>query len=227
MWNQKKKQSLNISILIFFGVIALLGIISFVVKNHDVTNSKETSYLSSKSAVKEVKEIDMKTALHLGLEEAQKWSEFAKPVEVLSGDDGDNTVGVRGATGNRYSWSLLFVDEKKSIYYYIKILNSKIVLKKEAQGYRFGPIKFTNNIINSDKALEIAIKSTNLRPGQAWAIGYHYMLTQPKDFPIITVFGYSSDDKFSSVEINAETGQVLSFKKKSYDQNGKSSWVDF
>jgi len=227
MWNQKKKQHLNISILIVFGLITLFVAMSSVMREHSVENPKNTSYLSNGSVVKEIKEMNLKTALDLGLEEARKWSEFAKPVEVLSGDDGDNTVGIRGANGNRYSWSLLFVDEKDSKYYYIKILNGKIISQKEAQGYRFGPIKTTSNIINSDKALEIAIKAYNLKPGQAWAIGYHYMLTQPKNFPIITVFGYSPDGKFSSVEINAETEEVLTSKKKDYDQSGKSTWVNY
>lgn len=222
----KKKQRLIVSLLIVFSLIALFGSLRFVMKESTAENLRKLVSLSNGS-VKDVKEIDLKTAIDLGMKEAQKWSAFAELVEVSSADDGDNTVGIRGTNGLRYSWNLFFVDEKKSKYYYIKILNGKIILQKDAQGYPYGPVRLTSLKVDSMKALEIAKNYKDLKPGQKWAIGYHYMLTQPKDSPIMTVFGYSSDGNFSFVEINAENGKVISAKKKIYDQKGKGSWLDY
>lgn len=82
-------------------------------------------------------------------------------------------------------------------------------------------------MLNSTDALEIAKKYKSLKPGQEWAKGYHFKLTQPKDFPIINVIGSSPEGNFSVIEINAKTKEIISSQKKIYDKDGKQLWIDY
>jgi hypothetical protein len=169
---------------------------------------------------------DLNTTICIGKKKALKWSKNAKLVEISSADDGDKTTGTRGENGCRYSWNMFFTDQPNNKLFFIKILSGKIISEREVQGYPYGSIRLTNIVINSDEALKIAKHYRVLKPGKDWAIGYHFMLTQPKNYPRITVFGYSQDDKFCYVEIDVENGKIISSKKR-INKDNQNQWIDY
>lgn len=221
-----KSSSAMLPLFIAFFLIVSFISLPFAVKESTADDISKL-IVQEEDSVRELNECSLKIAIDTGMKEANNWSASVELVEASSADDGDSTVGIRGSNGLRYSWNLFFVDPKTSKHYYIKLLNNKVVLQREFQGYPYGPIELKNVEYNSNEALKIAMEYKNLKPGQQWAKGYHYELTQPNNVPILRVFGDSPEGSFSYVEINAKDGQVLSAKRKSYDSNGKASWENF
>lgn len=75
-----------------------------------------------------------------------------------------------------------------------------------------------DSLIDSKEALEIARNKYKLKPGEGWAIGYHFTLNKVSGADVMQVFGRDISNNFTKISIDAKTKEVLSaIHKVTYD----------
>lgn len=127
-----------------------------------------------------------------------------------------------GDDGRRDIWWVTFCNQDNSKQLNVDVVSGKVVRAIEGVGGGT-PIENINDLIDSDEAVQIAKTQKGLRPGEVFAIGYHFELLNYDDGPMITVFGRSPANKFARVLINAKTKKVEEAIQKVDDH----TWEDF
>ncbi len=157
-------------------------------------------------------EITLKEAIHLGLDRAKKWNENAYLTFLTSVDD--NSGGTRGATGERYNWTLSFEDSSTDQQLFVFISKGEISGTHKGKGPSYGKIKLDDIKFDSPHLVKIAQQKYDLQKGVDWATGYHFTLDRIDGTLILKVLGNDRDNRFTSISFNAQNGDVVSANHK-------------
>lgn len=167
---------------------------------------------------------------------------------VSSTDSDDSSAISSGFDGKRRAWYVDILNKEGTKWANYSIINNKVVdiHCDDAANYD-GSIYFEKGkyitsdvIIDSDEAVEIAIKKKGLLPGnpdkpENWLNGYHFNIGdafEPPDFNnkrlVIIVSGISPNNNLANVTIDPKTGEVLGAAEQTgYDEDGHSVWEEF
>ncbi|MBE7467762.1 MAG: hypothetical protein HS114_01300 [Anaerolineales bacterium] len=166
-------------------------------------------------------------AYRLGLDVALNWNSSAKLYAMLStdqGEDPDVPDVKRGLDGRRISWNLDFVIPETERHLLLEVRSGQVVNQTEVQGPHgdnFFEEKEVMAIQTADN-LQIA-KQQGLRPGRAWATGYHYRLFKDGKVPILVIRGDDDQGNQAIVSIDLEKKQVAEKQRKASD----GSWQNY
>lgn len=228
-----KKKNVYISI----GIVCLALFMCVFILYLTTTESKEVVVPFS-----EEKAITMKEAIAMAYEEVIKLSDDAKLVAVTSADASDQQVGDSGESGKRVHWNLKFTDSKTIEDGVDNTPTTYVIYISEGRFIRSVETKFGNNtkiedsdlILDSSDAVTIAKNQKGLKPGENWAIGYHFVMRyfpidedQKTERLILEVVGLSPNGNFANVYIDEKTGEIVESIEKTYDDQGNTIWTDF
>jgi hypothetical protein len=149
-------------------------------------------------------------AYQIGLEEARKWDSQANLTLITSvGDTGSTPPSTLGNDGRREVWNLLFGNGQKNETMIINIKNGKIAIKRIVKDniQNFEIIPQSELILDSTNMVKIAIKY-DVRPGEGWAKGYHFIVR--KDHQAL-FFGVVGQNKYGNITrlYMDKTGKIL------------------
>jgi hypothetical protein len=149
-------------------------------------------------------------AYQIGLEEARKWDSQANLTLITSvGDTGSTPPSTLGNDGRREVWNLLFGNGQKNETMIINIKNGKIAIKRIVKDniQNFEIIPQSELILDSTNMVKIAIKY-DVRPGEGWAKGYHFIVS--KDHRAL-FFGVVGQNKYGNITrlYMDKTGKIL------------------
>jgi hypothetical protein len=147
-------------------------------------------------------------AYHFGKNEAQKWDTNAK-LYLLSSIDGDPGSEL-GYSGKRRYWNMVFAVPgfKKSLI--ITIHDKKIISTIESNDETND-----NEVLSSvdnfkmDSTDAILIARKQLRPGNIWTNGYHFILSKSGNIVLLEVVGADQNNKIKRLYFNAITGKMI------------------
>jgi len=157
--------------------------------------------------------ISMKEAYRIAIEEVVKDNPHALLYSISSTNSIKNPEDITaGKFGLRKYWNLIFTEPNTTDYWLVFIRNKRIKEIVKVIGSSMNETDLIENmdsLINSNEALRIAKEDYKLKPGEGWAIGYHFTLNRISGDIIIQVFGRDSHDNFTKISINAKTKEVM------------------
>lgn len=200
-----KKFVIRVEILI----LTVLVIYLTILKINDIQN--ESSYSSS-----------MKEAYRIAHKAIMKENPNVLLYFMVSTDSIDNPEDTTaGESGSRKYWNLIFAVPNTSDNWIVLVRNKKIKDIIKVKGDSLDKTDLIDNMdsfINSNEALLIAKNEYRLKPGEGWAIGYHFYLYKTSGVSTIVVFGRDPSKNFASVSVNAETREIIgAVHKVTYD----------
>lgn len=156
------------------------------------------------------KELTIIEAIDIGHQEAIRWDSNAMLSYVTSVDDTEEG-GLKGESGKRREWNLVFAKPNSNQHYLLQILDGVVKKSKNVTG----PNK-NNELINpseilldSPQLLTIAKNHYNLSPGIQWAKGYHYVLRKHESKIILQVVGLDEKNNMAKIFIDMNSGEVF------------------
>lgn len=166
--------------------------------------------------------ISMKEAYNIACGAIHKENPHALLYSMGSADSMYNPEDkTAGKSGLRKYWNLHFAVPDTADHWIIMIRNKRIKDIIKVTGFSMDKTDFIdemNSLINSKEALHIAKDEYNLKPGEGWAIGYHFLLNKISGINIIVVVGRDTSDNFARISINAKTKEVIdAVHKVTYD----------
>lgn len=178
-------------------LILILGTF-FIFANYQITTDK--------------KSLTMKEAYNIANKAINKVSPQALLVSMISADPfnykGDNNVG---SDGTRTLWNLDFAVPNTSEHWVVFIRNNKVakIIKAMDIVYDRDSLIDKNELtIDSKDALEIVKKEYIIKPGEIWAIGYHFSISKEANSIILDVICRDSADNFTRISVNLSTKQI-------------------
>ena len=170
-----------------------------------------TQILEANSA--NTKSLTLMEAYKLSFEEANKWNSKSKLYFMTSTDSFETDREIHDVSGKRRNWNLMYVVPDTNKWLIIEIRDGQIWHSKEVNQFNAPTSKlidFNETLIDSPQALKNAIDYFNLKPGEQWAKGYHFVLDKKDNEPILTVVGLDGDGYFSKVFLNGTNGEISS-----------------
>lgn len=166
--------------------------------------------------------ISMKKAYHIAYEAMLKVNPHVLLYSMGSADSAQNPEDKSaGKTGLRRYWNLDFAIPNTTDHWIVFIRNKKIKDILKVVGFSLDKtdlIEDMGALINSKEALQIAKDHYKLKPGEGWAIGYHFLLSKESGTNIIVVVGRDNSNNFTRIFINAKTKEVIdAIHKVTYD----------
>lgn len=217
---------------------------SFAQKQGEPTTS------TSDDKTDERKTVTMMEALHLGYEEAKKYTEEPLLIDLTSTDDTTGTQGKNdGADGRRTTWNLQFGSRMGDRNINLHIDAGKIdasVSEDDNNLLRKGLYAVSDIKIDSPEAIKQAIELLDIRPGDPeieddWIKGYHFsimgFLTDPNSYEtryLLRIMGISpnspnseNDSLRMTVFFDVKTGEIVNASEMTgYDDNDRTDWKD-
>jgi len=135
-----------------------------------------------------------------------------------------------GANGRRRYWNLSFTVPNISEGWIVQIKDRKIknIVKVSTMINNTSIlIDDMEHFIDSKEALKIAKRKYHLKPGEGWAIGYHFTMDKSGGIIIIDVVGRDNQNNFSRISINAKTKEIVNAIHKVPIGDGKYQWEKF
>jgi hypothetical protein len=199
----------KIIIIVEIVLLTVLIIYLTVWKDNNVQN--ESSYRSS-----------MKEAYLIAHKAIIKENPNVLLYFMVSTDSIDNPEDTTaGISGLRKYWNLIFTVPNTTSNWIVMVRNKKVKDIIKVKGDSLDKTDLIDNmdsLINSKEALLIAKIEYRLKPGEGWAIGYHFYLYKISGVNTIVVFGRDPSKNFASVSINAETRAIIgAVHKVTYD----------
>ncbi|WJQ79477.1 hypothetical protein [Brevibacillus brevis] len=154
------------------------------------------------------KAITLKEAYDIGLVKAKEWDSgaFLTHISTVDRKIGNDL----GSDGKRRSWNLTFEVPTKKKSLFISIDDNKIEKSISRNSTsQFNGITQEEIGIDSPQIASKAIQSFNLRPGENWAIGYHFTMFKQENQLFLTVVGRNEQNKFSKIYFNPKNGEYL------------------
>jgi hypothetical protein len=199
----------KIVIMVEILLLTVLVIYLSVLKDNDAQNESSNS-----SSMKEAYRIAHKAII--------KENPNVLLYSMGSADSNDNPEDITaGKSGLRKYWNVVFAVPSTTDYWLVMVRNKKIKDIIKVMGASLDKTDFIDNmdsLINSNEALHIAKDEYKLKPGEGWAIGYHFLLNKTSGTNTIVVVGRDPSKNFARVAINAKTKEIIdAIHKVSYD----------
>ena len=193
-------------------------------------------------------EITAKEAVVIGFENVKAFIDEPLLIRVSSTDADDSPTINSGLEGKRRSWNVQIGNKDGDKWTTYQIVNKRIVdiHGDDALNYNNdiyfmkGKHTLSDIVIDSDKAVGIAIDKKNLSPGnpekpENWLVGYHFnigdviMSDNVHDTKlVIMVSGISPNGNLARITIDMETGEIIGAGEQTgYDEDGHSIWEPF
>ncbi|ABX42500.1 hypothetical protein [Lachnoclostridium phytofermentans] len=158
------------------------------------------------------KSTTIKEAYNIAYKEVYKKNSQALLVSIGSTDSilskEDNNAG---KNGERNSWNLFFSVPNSSELWLVTIRDHKIKDFKKTIGPSYDRKDLIDKkefTLDSKEALKIAKKEFELKPGEVWAIGYHFLISKENGDVLLQVVCRDDKDNFTKIFINAETKKI-------------------
>jgi hypothetical protein len=165
-------------------------------------------------------ELTLKEAYTVALVKAKQWDSKAMLSYLGSVDNPDIGNKIDGSDGKRRYWNVLFTAPETNKALILTIHDKEFVNVVSTVGGTSGSHKKENLIVPEDiildspEALKIAKTTYKLKPGQNWAIGYHFNIYKTNNKAILEVVGLNEKNKFTQIYFDATTGNFLAMKSK-------------
>lgn len=166
--------------------------------------------------------ISMKEAYRIAYKAIVKENPHALLYSMGSADSNNNPEDkTAGKSGLRKYWNLDFAAPNTTEHWIVMIRNKRIKDIIKVIGFSMDKTDFIDrmdSLINSNEALQIAQDEYKLKPGEGWAIGYHFLLNKTSGINTIVVVGRDISNNFARISINAKTKEVINaIHKVTYD----------
>lgn len=135
-----------------------------------------------------------------------------------------------GKTGLRRYWNLDFALPNTTEHWIVTIRDKKvkdIIQVKGISRDKTDLIDDMDSLINSKEALRIAKIEYKLKPGEGWAIGYHFLLNKNSGKTFIIVVGRDPSNNFARISIDAHTKEVIDAIHKVTEDGLNYHWEHF
>lgn len=164
----------------------------------------------------------MKEAYRIAYKAIVKENPHALLYSMGSADSNNNPEDkTAGKSGLRKYWNLDFAAPNTTEHWIVMIRNKRIKDIIKVIGFSMDKTDFIDrmdSLINSNEALQIAQDEYKLKPGEGWAIGYHFLLNKTSGINTIVVVGRDISNNFARISINAKTKEVINaIHKVTYD----------
>lgn len=175
--------------------------------------------------------ISMKEAYRIAYEAVLKENPHALLYSMGSADGMyDPEDKSAGKTGLRRYWNLDFAVPNTTEHWIVTVRDKKINDVVKVTGIskdRNDLVDDMNSLINTKEALRIAKEEYKLKPGEGWAIGYHFLLNKVSGTTMIIVVGRDTSNNFARISIDAKTKDVIDAIHKVTDDGVTFQWEHF
>jgi hypothetical protein len=194
-------------ILVEIFILVFIFIYQLIIKDNNTQNKNS---------------ISMKEAYHIAYEAIHKEYPQALLYSMGSADSSQNPEDkTAGKTGLRRYWNLDFTIPNTTDHWIVFIRNKKVKDIIKVIGFSMNKadlIEDMASLISTKQALQIAKNEYKIKPGEGWAIGYHFLLYKESGVNIIVIVGRDNSNNFARISINAKTKEVIdAIHKVTYD----------
>jgi hypothetical protein len=165
----------------------------------------------------------MKEAYQLAYEEVMKINPQVQLFKVSSHDSMETEDRSAGKHGVRRYWYVQFAIPNSTQYWIAAVNDQKVTDMIKVMGISYDQSKFIGKeefLMDSKDALKIAQKEYKLKPGDVWAIGYHFSMSKETGDIIIDVIGRDQADRFARVFVDAKAKKAKGAIHKVYKGGG-------
>lgn len=186
--------SLRTNIKILFSLLIVLCIVFVFYKT--IGNKKSTT---------------IREAYNIAYNEVHKKNPHVLLVSISSTDSilskEENNAG---KNGRRNSWNLIFAVPNSSESWIVTIRDHKVRDLVKGMGLydRKDLIDKNEFTIDSKEALKIVKKEYDIRPGEIWAIGYHFKISKEDGEVVLQVVCRDNKDNFTKIFVDAKTKKI-------------------
>lgn len=146
--------------------------------------------------------IDISAAYKITAAEAKKWNKDAK-IYYASSTDCDYSDLNQGSDGTRRAWTFVFVIENPDTCFNVFVKDGKIDHTQEVISAFNKDLVLPEGELNvSSKDAVVIAQSKGLKPGDNWAIGYHFALQNIDNELSLIVTGENENNEMTKINVN-------------------------
>ncbi len=157
--------------------------------------------------------ISMKEAYKIANNAAYEKNAQLLLVSITSTDDSLDKENISaGSNGTRKSWNFEFAVPNSTEHWFVSIRDNKIEDVLRVTGIPYEKEALIDRMelrMDSKEALKIAKKEYILKPGEIWAIGYHFSISKEDGKILLQVICRDNSDTFTRISIDVRTKQIL------------------